>query len=145
MPLPCLASLLGKSKKQPWLIKKLPYSIYKKYLSPGSFISIDQLISSIPRIKPQSASRLTNIPIIGVQVFIDNSSTPPFLYSYLLENFTLDETLKAKVAFEHIATLHNITITKYHADNGRFADTGFIKACNVSNQVIDFCSVNAYF
>ena len=108
-------------------------------------MSIDQLLSSVPDIKPQSTGRLTNTPIVSAQIFADNSSSPPFLYTHLLENFTLEETLKAKVAFERMAALHHVVVSGYRADNGRFADAGFINACNASSQVIDFCGVNAHF
>jgi hypothetical protein len=73
------------------------------------------------------------VPIVGAQVFADHSSSPPFLYTHLFKNFSLDETLKAKVAFEHMATTYNIIIQHYRADNGRFTDEGFLQAyiaCN---------------
>ena len=36
-------------------------------------------------------------------------------------------------------------ILHYHADNGRFADNGFIKNCQLKNQCLTYCSVNAHF
>ena len=112
-PLPCLACLLGKSKKKPWKTKSSPPSIRKHSSIPGEAVSVDQLVSAKPGIKPQSKGLLTNVPIVGVQIFVDHSSSLPFLYTYLLESFSLDETLKAKVAFERMAATHNVQILHY--------------------------------
>ena len=71
--------------------------------------------------------------------------TPLFLYTYLLEDFLLDETLNAKMAFEPIVATHDNKILHYYANNGRFANEGFIQACIVYNQTINFCSLNIYF
>ena len=62
-----------------------------------------------------------------------------------MENFSLEETLKAKVAFKWIAASYNVIISQYQADNGIFIDTGFINTYNASNQIIDFCSINRHF
>ena len=108
-------------------------------------MSVDQLVSSTPGIKPQSTGSLTKATIVGAQVFADHASSPPFLYTHLMENFSLDETLRAKVAFERMAATYNNSILHYRADNGRFADDGFLQACTAYNQTVDFCRVNAHF
>ena len=36
-------------------------------------------------------------------------------------------------------------IQHYHADNGRFADKGFINNCHLNNQRLTFCGVNVHF
>ncbi len=36
-------------------------------------------------------------------------------------------------------------ITHYHCDNGRFADTAFVRSCKESRQKLTFCGVNAHF
>lgn len=144
-PPPCLACLLGKSKKKPWRSKSTPPNIRRSSVKPGHAVSVDQLTSTTPGLKLQSIGHLTKATIVGAQVFADHSSSPPFLYAHLLENFSLDETLKAKVAFERMAATCNNPILRYRADNGRFADEGFIQACTACNQTIDFCGVNAHF
>ena len=70
---------------------------------------------------------------------------PPFLYCHLLENFSGDEAIKAKVGFERMAATYDVSIQHYRADNGRFTDEAFMNACTASNQTIDFCGVGAYF
>ena len=145
-PPPCLACLLGKSRKRPWRSRAAPKHIRSpQRRPPGSSVSVDQLVSSMPGIEPQHAGTLTSIPIFGAQLFADHSSSPPFIHCHLLENFTLEETLKAKVGFERMSATHGVTIRHYRGDNGRFADDGFIKACTACSQTTDFCGVNAHF
>ena len=36
------------------------------------------------------------------------------------------------------------TVTHYHADNGRFADNGFVDAVNTKSQKLNFCGVGAH-
>ena len=36
------------------------------------------------------------------------------------------------------------TINRYHADNGRFSDNGFVDAVNGKDQNITFCGVGAH-
>ena len=33
---------------------------------------------------------------------------------------------------------------RYHADNGRYADNGFMASLNASNQTITLCGINAH-
>ena len=98
-PPPCLACLIGKSRKRPWRFRAASKHIRApQRRPPGSSVSVDQLVSSTPGIKPQHTGTLTSIPIVGTQLFADHSSRLTFLHCHLLENFTLEETLKAKVA-----------------------------------------------
>ena len=106
---------------------------------------MDQLTSTVPGIKPQLTGRLTNTPIVGAQVFADHSSSPHFLHTHLLENLTLEETLKAKVGFERLSATFGVTVHHYRADNGRFGDVGFKQACAAGHQTIDYCAANSHF
>ncbi|KAL7575276.1 hypothetical protein ACA910_001801 [Epithemia clementina (nom. ined.)] len=51
----------------------------------------------------------------------------------------------AKKAWERWAADYRVTIKHYHADNGRFADNGFIQHCAMNKQSISYCGVNAHF
>ena len=144
-PPPCLSCLLGKSKREPWRSKGIPGTIRPIRATPGSLISVDQLASSVPGIKPQSTGRLASAQIVGAQVFANSASSPPFLCTHLLESFPLDDTLKAKVGFERMAATFDIIVIRYRADNGRFSDNGFLKTCTAFHQTINFCGVNAHF
>ena len=37
-----------------------------------------------------------------------------------------------------------VQVGGYHADNGRFADKGFVDACHVNNQSLTFCAVGTH-
>ena len=85
---------------------------------------------------------LTNERLWGTTTFVDHVTD--FVYVHLMKNFTLEETLKAKRAYEKL--LHNAghTVKHYRADNGRFADNGFHKDIVDHDQTIDFCGVGAH-
>ena len=61
-----------------------------------------------------------------------------------MKDLTLDETLLAKEALEKLMAQAVRTPMYYHADNGRFANSGFIDAVNKNNQRITFCRVGAH-
>ncbi|KAL7461329.1 hypothetical protein ACHAXS_003146 [Conticribra weissflogii] len=54
------------------------------------------------------------------------------------------ETLLAKLVFEKIAARSGHSICCYHADNGRYADNGFLASINSNDQTITFCGVGAH-
>jgi starvation-inducible outer membrane lipoprotein len=49
-----------------------------------------------------------------------------------------------KRAYEKLLAQANRRVKHYHADNGRFADNGFLEAVNTKNQKITFCGVGAH-
>ena len=61
-----------------------------------------------------------------------------------MRDFSLGETLLAKTAWEKILSLAGRKVSHYHADNGRFADEGFMTDINDKNQEITFCGVGAH-
>ena len=67
-------------------------------------------------------------------VFVDHFSR--FTFVYLQKTLTSDETVKAKKAFEAYSRSLNVRIYHYHADNGRFADNGYIKACQEEGNLV---------
>ena len=116
---------------------------YQNHL--GFAISVDQLTSSALSLKPQSTGNLTLIQIVWAQISVDYSSSPSFLFTYLIWNFSLNENLKAKVVFECIAATCNVLMLHYWADNGRFTGDNFIQACIAWNQIVDFYRINTHF
>ena len=76
-------------------------------------------------------------------IFVDQYSKLSFVF--LQKRITSAETVLAKQSFERFARDHGVKILHYHADNGRFADNGFIQACKDNNQGITYCGVNAHF
>jgi hypothetical protein len=61
-----------------------------------------------------------------------------------MEDFTTNETLLAKLAFENFCSKADCSVKQYQADNGRFSDNEFLAACNNLNQTIELCRVGAH-
>ena len=105
-------------------------------------IQMERRVSALPGIIPQMSGFLTNLRINGATVFVDHFSD--HVYVYLMKNPTLEETLEAKAAYERFLQFIGVSAQAYRADNGRFADKGFIDACRSSQQLITFCAVGAH-
>ena len=56
-----------------------------------------------------------------------------------------NETVQTKTAFERYAEERGVHVLHYHANNGRFANNGFIENCQLNNQCLTYCGVNAHF
>ncbi len=54
------------------------------------------------------------------------------------------ETLQAKQEFEAYAASNRVTISHYHADNGRFQESLFVDDIKLNAQTISFCAVNVH-
>ncbi len=65
-------------------------------------------------------------------------------YGHLMQCLDLAETLLAKKAFKKLALQGGNTVKQYHADNGQYADKGFMAALDANNQTITFCAAGAY-
>jgi hypothetical protein len=63
----------------------------------------------------------------------------------LQESLPSADTVEAKEAFEAFARNMGVRIQNYHADNGRFAEKGFVNAVKKQQQTVSFCGVNAHF
>jgi len=50
----------------------------------------------------------------------------------------MDATLDAKLDFERKLSTFGVTVSGYHADNGRFADAAWKDSCQALNQKIQF-------
>jgi hypothetical protein len=61
-----------------------------------------------------------------------------------MQDFTLQSTLEAKLAYERAALTYGVKVQGYWADNGRFADTGWKEACENEHQRFDYCGVGAH-
>ena len=98
----CVACQFGSAHRRPWRHKgKKSGSIRKEeHVNPGDGVSIDQIISSQPGLIPKMSGFLTSKRIWGITTFVDHVSD--FVYVHLMRDFTLDETLLAKTAWEKI-------------------------------------------
>ena len=109
---------------------------------PGSLVCVDQLISSQPGLLPQSSGYLTASRIWACNVFLDVNTG--YGFGFMMCNTSLEQTIKAKQAFEFELSKHNIKVMAYRADNGRFADHGFKEEVNRYNQIITYYGVGAH-
>ena len=138
----CTACKYGKQTKQPWHTKG-PQGHIQTTTQPGQVVSVDQLESTMPGFVAQLKGLLTTQCYNYATIFVDQYSKLSFVF--LQKRITSAETVLAKQSFERFAWDHGVKILHYHADNGRFADNGFIQACKDNNQGITYCGVNAHF
>ena len=138
----CAACKYGKQTKRPWRTKG-PQGHIRTTTTPGQVISVDQLESSTPGFVAQLKGLLTTQRYNYATIFVDQYSKLSFVF--LQKRITSAETVLAKQSFERFACDHGVKILHYHADNGRFADNGFIQACKDNNQGLTYCGVNAHF
>jgi hypothetical protein len=80
---------------------------------------MDHLVSAQPGLIPQITGKLTGQRINGATVIVHYSD---HMHVYLMQNLTLEVTLRAKHAYEHFLSFIGFTAKAYHADNGCFAD-----------------------
>ena len=140
----CVACIFGTAHKKPWRTKSKKYNPIRRPEddAPGKRISTDQLVSAQPGLIPQMSGFLTNQRIVGATVFVDHFSNHVFVY--LMKDLTLAETLLAKDAYERFLNSVGVSAKAYHADNGRYADKGFVDNCRSQCQTITFCGVGGH-
>ena len=141
----CTSCLYGKATRRPWRGKIRKSQTFKKQhlTKPGQCVSVDQLESTTPGLIAQMKGIPTKLRYKGATVFVDQYSG--LSYVYLQKTLDGDETVSAKAAFERYARSHGVHVLHYHADNGRFADNKWRKACADNDQELTFCGVNAHF
>jgi hypothetical protein len=86
----------------------------------GHGVSVDQIISAQPGLIPQMAGFLTSKQIWGCTTFIDHVSN--YIYVHLMKDFTIMETLLAKLAFKKLCARADCSVKHYQADNGQFSE-----------------------
>ena len=75
-------------------------------------------------------------------MFCDHYSD--FTYIHLMTKMHAESTVKAKEAFECLASESGNIIRHYHADNGLFDTKAFKQSIRVAGQTLSFCGVNAH-
>ncbi len=109
----------------PWCRKnKASGSIrHPNKILPGDGTSVDQNILVQQGLIPQMAGFPTSNRIWGTTIFCNHASN--FIYVHLMQNFTLEETLLEKQAYEKILAQAGCRAKHNHANNGHFLDRGF--------------------
>ena len=110
---------------------------------PGSCVSVDQLESSTLGLVGHMKGRPTLQRYRCATIYIDHYSR--LSYVHLQCQLTSEETVLGKIAFEKFCEARGVTVKHYHADNGRFADKGFVNHVRANRQSVSYCGVNAHF
>ena len=139
----CAACMFGKATRRAWRTKSPANRLNTPPATgPGAVVAVDQMISSTPGLIGQMRGFITRKRYMVSTVFVDHYSGLSFVY--LQKSTSAAETVEAKRAFERYAKTHGVSIRHYHADNGIFAEAGFIKAVEADRQTISYCAVNAH-
>jgi hypothetical protein len=77
---------------------------------------MDNLVSAQQCLIPQISGNLTSVCINGGTVIINHYSD--HVYVFLMRDFSLEETLYAKHAYDQFLSLIGIIAKAYHADSG---------------------------
>ena len=134
---------MAKQTRRSWRSKGKPSTIAKDNVKgPGDLVCIDHLISKQPGLLPRISGNHTRDRISAACIFKDVYSK--FTYVHLMTSCDLEQTIAAKHAFEKLAATYNVTVQRYHADNGHFACKGFRDVVSDANQKISFCGVGAH-
>ena len=142
---PCAACIFGKQSKRPWRAKGLhKRSVRKKeHIHPGDGTSVDQLESRHPGMVPQAKGfHRTKAKYVGASVFVDHATG--FTYVHLIKDFTGEENMDAKNAYESKAAEFGVRVKSYHGDNGRFSETLWLSDVAEKNQQVTFCGVGSH-
>ena len=139
----CACCNIGSMTKQPRRVKgkfnKEKLRIGKR---PGDCVSVDHMESRTPGFIGVLRGFITKRRYTCAAIFTNHFSE--LSYVYLQHSLTVEDTIKAKVAFEAYAWSHGIRIKYYHAENGRFADRKFLKSIETENQIISLFAAYAH-
>ena len=140
----CSACIYGKMTRRAKRTKNEKSKIEARTITgPGSCVSVDQLESRTAGLIGHMKGNPTLQRYRCATIYIDHYSR--LSYVHLQKQLTSEETVQGKVAFEKFCEARGVTVRHYHADNGRFADKGFVNHVSSNRQSISYCGVNAHF
>ena len=135
----CTTCKYGNRTKCPWHTKGQQTHLHMA-MQPGQVVLANQLKSMMPGFVAQLNGQLMTQRYHYATIFVDQFSKLSFVF---LQKWLMSaETVLAKQAFECFARDLGVKILHYPANNGRFADNGFIKACKDNNQGLSYCGIN---
>ena len=140
----CVAGHFGQSHCCPWRVKvnKSGSIQTPEQKDPVDGVSVDNIVSSQPGLIPQMSFFLTKQRLWGATTFLDHISD--FVYVHLMQDLSLAETMLAKEAMKKVMAHSGRSVKHYHADNGRFAENGFVEAVNSKSQNLTFCGIGVH-
>ena len=96
----------------------------------------------LPGLVSQTMDKITKRRYVSSQLVMDHASN--FCHVTHLEDFSAEETLRAKHQYERIASACGNSVRKFRSDNGRFSDRAFLEDVYSSGQQIELCSISAH-
>ena len=140
----CSACLYGKMTRRPKRTKGGTRQIGSETITrPGECVSVDQLESSTLGLIGHMKGTPTTQRYKCATIYVDHFSR--LSYVHLQRTLSSDDTVQSKMAFEKYCEERGVVVRHYHADNGRFADKGFVNHATSQRQSITYCGVNAHF
>lgn len=139
---PCASCVFGKAHRRPWRRKGGDKHIRSQPGKAGEDCSMDQIVMSSPGLALQTSGKPTKRRYAGSQVSIDHAAD--LCHVSHLEDFTAEETIKAKKNYERKAASCGHALRKIRTDNGRFADKAFLEDSYEAGQHVEFCGVGAH-
>ena len=134
---------MAKMHHKPWRTKGIHPKASRVVTKPGQIVSVDQLESPTPGFIAQLKGILTKQRYKYDTIFVDQYSR--LSYIFLQQTIMSNETVQAKTVSERYSEERGVHILHYHADNRRFADKCFIENCQLNNQCLAYCGINAHF
>ena len=139
----CACCNIRRITKQPRRVKgKFNKGKLRTSKRPGDCVSVDHMEYHTPEFIGILRGFITKRRYTCAAIFTDPFSD--MSYVYLQYSFTVEDTIKVKVAFEAYARSQGVKIKQYHADNGRFANRKFLEAIENEDQTISFCAAYAH-
>ena len=140
----CASCMYGKMTRRAKRAKNEKSGIDARIITgPGACVSVDQLESRTMGLIGHMKGNPTVQRYRCATIYIDHYSR--LSYVHLQKQLTSEETVQGKIAFEKFCEARGVTVRHYHADNGRFADKGFVNHVVSNRQSISYCGVNAHF
>ena len=116
--------------------------LWKQTTKPGECMSVDQTESRTPGFIGVMRGFICKQRYTCATIFVDHFSD--HTYTHLQRSTSLQDILAAFRVYEKIWDSHGVKVRHYHADNGRFADQGFLDSL-AQDQTISFCGSYAHW
>jgi hypothetical protein len=145
----CASCLYGKQQRNPegtetiHKIQDQEMALQRGDLQPGDCVSMDQYESTVRGRLPNTVGREPWFHrYVGGSLFTDHASG--FVKIYNQTSLAAADTIRSKRRFEQEAGLNNVSIKRYHCDNGVFKAVEFLNEMEQLGQTITFSGVGAH-
>jgi hypothetical protein len=145
--LKCLACQYAKAQRKKPSVKSKAVSdhapLKAEHLSPGDCVSCDHYVSPVAgRVVADSGHSSSRDGYVGGTIYVDHASG--WMFHHPQKSLRASDTLRGKQQFEHFAAEFDISIKKFHTDNGVFRSDEFMANIHSNGQKISFSGVGAH-